>query len=945
MEKDPAKQISELCGRMRELSGSIRSINVNIASTDIPDILEISANIMNSIISSNESNESNSNVYDYALKIDDILKEKEVAFMKKMQELLDSVAEKINDLQNVLKAKKKKIDDILSEAKKAKTAEIDQIERKNKETMKELAGSFLQEKHKLEEKERIAFSDFEKFLADHLSKISNEWNQRIQETDDKIASYQKDLQDLIHNKHQQSSIKKDMLLQEEKRIATEHEKITRTFQNKKNEAEQQINDLKEELKMLQVSITEETEKLKNKYENMEKELLFKRKELDDYRSNELKDLNNKIVELNEEVVKKKKEIEKESVDYETKLKEIKNEYESKIQFEESETQRFIDEAIHNLTEDYNQKASALQNIIDETNAKRQQMLDSLKKIAMDDAENREKEIKEISQKYEEEREKIRETVNQEREKLNHLIHNKNEDIEEIKHKMQKELGAAMTIYDIQECAHADEISTLMKQFEEQQTTLSNFQQMSLEQRNQKRADEIDKLMQEHEMRKNQILEEIEHQIQIEIEKATKKPVDQENQDHSEQMTSMTHALQDIKGRIDLLQMKINGLYKMHNQKLENLMQDNDPNLQDDLKKLQEGGDRKKLDIKDLKERIMKETREVERRKDLVLQEADQINKNINEIKENFEKKIKIMENQFSQVKKKFQTEQSAIEKRHAQLASKIDEQKNRINELKQLVSSREGEATQFEESFDSQKDQFQKEAVEQYKSDLDELKKYPIDFEKEMENLRNKLNSSIKNLQTQLTEEKENSENIAHLSLVKREHALEEAEAEVKLESEQRINQFRLIHDRRIELMKSELGNAKEAHIQKISNIHSQKQQEMKNNEKEFKNQMKKIQEQKLSIEGESKKLDDKIVELENAECPICAENKKILKALISKRDEMKSQINQMHQQLLKSEEKMNSLFPEAQKRSTSSSSITSSTKKKAKIITPKKTALEHYKF
>ncbi|OHS99664.1 hypothetical protein TRFO_08295 [Tritrichomonas foetus] len=855
-----------------------------------------------------------------------------------MDEKMDTVASKVNSLQDTLKEKEAQLESCLNATQKIHMAEVEKIDAENEEKLKELNEKYLQEKRKLEEKEKNAFADFEKFLAEHLSKISTEWTKKLQTADDKISSYQKELQDLIHNKHQQSSIKNDMLLQEDRRMAAEHERISREFNERKLAADQKIRQLSVELKSLQDSLENESNSAQSKFEALEKNLLNQRKELEDERNQELLALMQKISSLNSDVQNKKLEIDGEKANTAVKIREIEKEYEQKYAFEESETKRLIAEALQAIDNHYNPKISALNKQIEEAELKRGQTLECLRKSALSDVESGENEVAELNKRHDEERKRLRSLLAREKENLNQLLQEKNADIDELKHKMQKELGDSMTNFDAQERLHADEISNLMRQFDEQQKKLSDFQRLTLEQRNRRKADELTRLKQEHEQRKNQILFRVEQQMKIEAEKALNESINQANQEHSQEISSMNTMLLDIKGRMDMLQMKIEGLYKMHNQRLEQMMQDHDDKLREDLKKIQEEGNREKANIKDLKQRILSETQEVDRRKELVLKEANELDQNIQDMHDKFEKKMRMMEHQFSAAKNKIQMEQREVKQKQVQLTNQLDDQKMKIHKLGEIAANKEAEANQFEENYEQNKEKFHKETVEQYEANLNEVKMDPHDFEYEMEDLRDTLTSQMQSLQEQLAAAKENTIKTTKLMMVEREHALEEAEAEMRLQSEERIKQITENHEKRVELMKSEFEATKKAHEEKMADIHKTYKEQIEGNEIQFKNLIKELIEEKGNLEKASVKLDDQIIELENRECPSCIEKKEVIKVLMIKRDELKVKLDGMHKQVIISEKKMNTLFPETQKRTTSS---LTTLVPKAKILQPKKVATD----
>lgn len=161
-----------------------------------------------------------------------------------------------------------------------------------------------------------------------------------------------------------------------------------------------------------------------------------------------------------------------------------------------------------------------------------------------------------------------------------------------------------------------------------------------------------RIEQEHENRKNQILFNISQQIKIDEEKQINESINKENESHSNELSSLQSMLLDIKKRMETLNNKMDDLYNANNQKFQQILDDKDKTLFEDLKKFK--NENKEINSSnELKSRIMNETEEVRRRKYIVLREVDQLDQSINELHDDFERKLKSLENQFNESISKF----------------------------------------------------------------------------------------------------------------------------------------------------------------------------------------------------------------------------------------------------------------------------------------------------
>lgn len=940
MSSDSTKNITDLCRKIRDVSSTIRQNNSNSRILDIPDVLDITSNILTSIVPIKLSiDDSERKLKNQREKVDEIITQKERDFIKKMDQKIDTVAAKVNQMQQSMQSKEEKLSSCLTATQKLHSAEIVKVENEHEARIQQLDDEFKARKQELMDQERVAFAGFEKSLASHLSKISYDWNQKIQEVDDQIASYQKDLHDLIHNKHQQSQIKNEMLMNEDRRMASEHERISIEFRTRKEEANQKIKALTDEYQSIQDTLRITSQDGETRLIELEKKMLSERKEIEDQRNQEILDLKQKINSLASEASTKKLEIDGQRAAISVKVREIEKVYEQKFLTEENETKKTLEIELKKLEEYYSPKMNKLNISVQELDLKRAQKLEELRKEALIGAESGETEVNELKKRNEEEMTKFNELLKIEKENLNQTIQMKISDLEQFKQERQKLMSESLSKIDDEERSYNEQISNLMRQFGDQQKKLNDLQQLTLEQRDRRKADDLARIEQEHEKRMNQILLDVELQMRMDEEQKLNESLNSENEKHKSEVNSLMSMLFDIKGRMEALQSKMDDLYKMNNQKLQQIMEDGDQSLLEDLKKLKDvdsksGKIKNKENIEELKSRILNETEEVRKRKYLVLQEVDELDKSIHDLHDGYEKKLQQIERTFKNTKIQIQKHQENVDLKKEKLTKIIDDQKEQINKLDELTFNKVEETVKLQNSYEDDKEAFKKETEEIYKFSLDEAEKESPLFEAQIEEIRNSLTKQIEELKRLLNESKEKTEKTVKLLLLEREQNLKEAELELRLISDEKKKQMKENHMKKINLLNEEFEENLKKHTEKVEELNRNCEEQYNLNENNFNDSLDKLFEEKKNLEETLEALELQIEALTTKECPICAEKKGILRELLKKRDELNKKLTSMHKTAFESEKKMCTMFTENDQRKTTSA--LSSLLPKARIVMPK---------
>jgi uncharacterized protein YllA (UPF0747 family) len=84
----------------------------------------------------------------------------------------------------------------------------------------------------LMEDESAAYAEFEKILNRRRAEISEEWNRQLQAADGQINACQKELHMIIHSKESLAQSNKAILLDQNRFLGIEHQRISRAYKEK-----------------------------------------------------------------------------------------------------------------------------------------------------------------------------------------------------------------------------------------------------------------------------------------------------------------------------------------------------------------------------------------------------------------------------------------------------------------------------------------------------------------------------------------------------------------------------------------------------------------------------------------------------------------------------------------------------------------------------------------
>jgi len=908
---NPIQLVINECNSIREISEKMRE-NGSISSTnDVPDVLDQAASLLSTIVISRTGKDPKDLVFKDLSKFEIIMEEKETNFIHKMEETFKDITEKMHNIQEKTDEQEGKYRNMMDRISSIHQVVLDNSMKKDLDSLKDQEALWEKERLSLLEEEKTVYQEIEKDLANQMTELSKKFTQQLKQMDEDINKSQLSLQNKIHEKHQQNRVKNDTLSSEERKMAAEHEKISREFQERKVKAEEGKRSLTEQISEIKVLIKMENDNSRSRLVRLESLMNQERKKIEDQQSEKLAEMNSIADNLLTELKKKQEEFDQMEIDQSTRLRALKLEYDVKNKEEQDERDAMIAKIKSDVEAEFMPKIESIHKLIAEEEAKRNGIIEKIRKESSSSIENAEKYINEITKTQLEEIAALNKQLSEQKTKLRNVLNEMEIDLENVKHMRQKEVGSSLQIVEEKEKKQSDQVSTLMKLFDEQQKKLSELHKRSVESRDKRKADEIMRMKQDHETRKIMILRKIESDIQKDTEEKLNQSIEAENQRHHGNVSTLQARIHDVKGRIDVLNLKIQGLMKIHNDRYEQYLEDKDNELRNDLLTIQKEGESQKSSIQNIKERLMNETQEVHRRKGIVLHEADDLKKNIQTLQDSFERRLTQMEHQYSASKAHLQKETRNVNVRQQQIAGQLYQQTVQINQLTTMANQKEEEVNVFENSYDSQKNEFEQITTQEYESSLEIAKQSPLEFQNEMEEIRFRLTAQIRTLQDQLIAARAATEKITELLLKERENMLEEAEFELKSEFEARTQIMKESHNNRIKLMDDELSEAKSRCQTKINDLKNEYEKRIEQNKIQFLQLIAELNAERDQLQKEANELSSEIVYLENKECEECIIQKERLRKLIAKRDEMETRIENLMKEQQKADAKLNSMFSE----------------------------------
>lgn len=952
--------------KMSEITQMVDTLKQYSTDSDIPSVFEEANKLLKQLLPDNGSYKMSQE--EQEIEFDKILSQKERDFIIKADKEIENLSIKIDNIQKSIHEDDQSIQKILKSGELFKLAEIGKLTKHYNAIIQENENEFNAQKGILVQKEKDMYAKYEKDLAARLADVSAENTGKIESLNNQINSMQRDLQSMIHQKHQQNTLKADAFAEEDRRMATEHEQISREYHTRKNEADDKIKRFTSELARIEKSIENESQTAQDKIQALERAMMNERNLVVEKHNKVLSELQQTWQTLTTNLAAKNSLIESEHTQAVTELKKAEREAKKKIEKEQNETEELITAARVQIEINYRPRVESLRKIIEDTQNQRGKELEILRQQILQSNEESEKSIAIAMSHYQNEREKEKMAVKELKDELNNLKEEKRVDLDELTKSLQLEVGKVLQEADEADRKHNDEINKIMQKFDEQQKYLTELHRVSVEAHDKMRADELARLKQEHEQRKNQLIFKLEQQAKIDRENLLASAIEAENQRHNIAIVSLKARIVELQSRIELLNMKFEGLYSVHGQRIEELQKSSrsdktetesiqsvpterttteDPNaeedesaeqkLQNELKQKQEElkkkGEAEIDEIKSLSNKLMQETGEVNRTKARILSEVDEINKNFAAMREDFETKMFQIKSKFLAQKTTYDSQSRVMDSKSQHLQDSIANQEEKIEELTQIADRKEIEAVEFEQKIPEEEEKFREQTEKNYQTNLETIKAQPDDFADRVKSVTDEIHEKMFEISKLIEAEKINTEKISKMLMNERKEIFAQVEKVIRTEFKDRKKIFYKNYEKVISRMDADYDEKFREHQKKMDEIEMQQRVQRSQFIDQHAKLMLDMEEEKERIMKESEQLDREISELETMECPQCVQKKASIKLLLQQRDALYNRLGIAAEQLEESDKKVGTLFKGVKRAKVSRSMMENM---KPKVLVPK---------
>lgn len=911
------------CESMRSLSQRLRESSDG-NSNDIPDVFDTSASIISSVLGDRADDKLLDNTNADIKKLVELMSIKEKNFVKKVEQRISQVSQSVDQKYIKLQSVQEKYHQLLDKISEVHQGIVKQEEMRNDLALKEQQKLWDDEKEQLKNEEKSVHSNIERVVSEKLSQISGEYSSKLEKYEIDIKNAQKALQEMVHEKHQQGKIKSDLLASEERRMASEHERISIEYQQRKRELQIHADELRIKVNDIKEEILNQSIATKEKLKKLEEDILADRERILKQRQDELKALQLKVDVLNNEISQKSSELEHIKLQKDNEINQIKDQYKQKFSNIRNQTEREIKNIKDMIHQKYEPKLKEINLKIKEEELKRGTTLDNLRKSSIALLEKSEKEIEELTNNHNQELSKLDNQIDELNTKLKVTLAQKESDLTDLKHANQLTYGQAMQEYDYQEYEYNKKINALMKQFDDENMRLVEGQQISIKRKNKKNAQKLGQIIQKHEERKKQILEDLERQMQDELEREINEKLELERRRH-------TSNLEDLKMRVQVLQ----GKNKNLTSKIDKIIEENktkdlastsktepfwanmltQSSNEDQLKELQDQPN-KELEFKGLSlvNKIISESKEVERRRELIIKETLSLDEQIKNAVLQYENNIIKMQNSYQSQKAALESKKSVISESLYVQEGKNKNQENMLSELSEKEHEREKEIEKMEEKFEQLKEEFHEKTKKEYEASLEAAKQPVRDVEAEIEKCKTEFAEETEKLNKQLKDATAATEKVTAFLLKQREVSLLEAEMQLRFEHEEKIKILTSEHNQRIQTMNDEFEMHKRKSEETVESMEKEKIEKFAEHNRNFTQRETELNTQYDNLNAEGEELDRQIDEISNRECPECAKKKKVLRDLLAKRELMQKRIDNLIATHRDMEHKLNSIFNKVEK-------------------------------
>lgn len=944
----PIQRLLNRAHEMKELASSYRNLGTTGPLNDVPDVLEIAAQLIMSVIDNSITNDLEIQSTSVMQEVDDILNVKERQFITKMENQINSTSQKVSDVSNMLERVQTKYQDTISKLTRIFDGIVKKEREKLEEKLKDQENLWEIERKNLMEEENKLFREMEQCSSKVLGEISMQYNEKINEIDQKIKEQELMLQESVHQRHQQAQIKSDLLNEEERRMALEHEKLSRDFNQRKAQADELNAKLSTQIEDLKIKIESENANSQTRIQRLEESMKADyQRRLDDLQillSQYTEHL--KFLEAEDSSIQQSHEYEK--ITLETRLQRLQEEYEDKINKE----QKALDEQVavirQNLESQYKVIFDSIADEMNEEDIKRGKQMDEFQQQKLAKVKQAEKEIRELGKANDREKGKILKVVEECKERLKAVMRQRELDLTELKQTRQRSLGEQMQELDDKQHEQSIELNNIFKQFDEQQKRLGEVQRKSVGIKNKQKMETVAAMRKEHERRKQAILEEIDQQRETETEEEVQRKLNEMNkstEDMQQREEKLKSKVANIMNRIDNMiekgeekasssstsatQMTLtksssqssvvsNSEQQQHEMRRKKFAENRNsmkilpktpPLVKTEIQSNLAQTLKPEMGSPQFNNELRKSIDDANKRRNNVLEESKNLKKDIADLSTNFETKFLQIEHQFHATKSSLNQKKEMLINQENYISNNVLNQEKKLDELDKRINLKEAEVQEYEMMLEKNKEEFTERIKKEQEAKLEQARGTGEEYELMMYEVRMDFQSRMAAVNEKLNNAKQATEKITAYMLKQRAQEVEEAQTELSVGYDEKMKILSEQHKLKLEQYANEVEAKKKEFEDNVSQTKSnleEKQNEAQNNYLERKSE---LEQEKKNLLEELDNLEKKLNELLHTECKECTKKKAILSTMLMKKKGLESKIDSLHEVTAKLEYKMNAIF------------------------------------
>jgi len=522
-------------------------------NNDLNDVFLEASKIIGELVKEKKISDIKPNALRLASDIETEFLNKERIFIKSMESEMDIVSLKaedfksqVNELMIQFKNYINDLNPLINDAKK-------HVKDKEEQVFQEFLNYHQEEMRKIVEKENELMLVIKEKHKKSLDEYSNQWSMSIREADEQIEKAQKKLQGLIHEKQQIVQHNHEEISIKEKQIADEESILISEYDTQLENERQKILNFEHELDIHRKSCDEWKNKLKNVQIECETEINKERTTIEKRNNDEISIISSEYNTYFENLSRLNHALERIKVDVMIKKRDIERMSQTKYMNEQSQIEELSKDEINELDSYYGPLIASISKSIQEAQSRRSLSIEELQKASVNPVEFCELEIMEINKQFQEKRADLMAKLRNAKNELQNSLLLRGESIDQLKLVLDASLNSLVELYEKNENENQDQILKLISTFDEEKKKIALKLKEESDAFLEKRNHLLEKLKEDHEQRKRDIVQKAEMLFKIESEKAYTNGVQDATQQHNQEMEALKERIQDIQNSYDLNQ--------------------------------------------------------------------------------------------------------------------------------------------------------------------------------------------------------------------------------------------------------------------------------------------------------------------------------------------------------------------------------------------------------